>query len=96
MDAGTAHRVKIIERALRVLPATFPFAGLTEREICLATIEALHRTNDIRALTVRGFDLVLLASKHDDYVLGIFDGATDALQRNGLCRCPDTNTCELN
>lgn len=94
-DAVIAHRTEIIERALRVLPASFPFAGLSDREIALATIDALHRKRDTRSLIVQGFDIAMLADKCDDYVFGIFDGATDSLARHGLSRRPTTNAGEL-
>ena len=84
--ATTMHRAWLIEGALKVLPADFAFGGLSDRDIALATIEALRCAKDIRRLIVDDYPPELLANWPDADVFAIFEGAIDMVVKYGLTR----------
>jgi hypothetical protein len=80
----TMHRAWLLEGALKVLPADYAFGGLSDRQVALATIEALRSARDIRSLIVQDFPAAMLAGAPDDAVFGVFQGAIDMVTKYGL------------
>jgi len=88
----TMHRAWLIEGALKVLPGDFAFAGLSDRDVALAVIEALRRAKDVRSLIVQDFPAAMLTDAPDDAVFGIFQGAVEMVTKYGLIRQSPSKT----